>query len=268
MRSFFALARPGLAGVAVLGLLLLTIGDADAQRRKRKTKPKKKPVAEETRPADEAAPPPDAPDAPDGEAVRNDPPAPAVPAPPPTPTPPPATVEAPSPDVDVDALRQEYLKLRDELFESRARAATVASAVYSTRLQVKLAFTSGRFYGVTRATVRLDGASVYDDTGGKIANDDAVRFDGWIAPGRHVLTFRVETVGKDDERFTTATEATIVVQAVAGKDLAVIAKASDGGDIAYEWKRKERGGYRLGIDVDVRTQPRAAAEGKKTARAK
>jgi hypothetical protein len=115
--------------------------------------------------------------------------------------------------------------------------------------------------------VRLDGASVYDDTSGAIAGDDAVRFDGWIAPGRHVLTFRVETVGKDDERFTSATEASIVVQAVAGKDLAVIAKASDGGDIAYEWKRKEKGGYRLGIDVDVRTSPRAAAE-KKTARAK
>jgi hypothetical protein len=257
---------------AVLGVLLLPLGDADA-RRKRKPPKKKPPPAEETKPAEEAADPPDAPDggAPPGEAMNNQPLAPTAPAPPtPPPAPPTSPVpEAPSADVDVDSLRQEYLKLRDELFESRARAATVASAVFSTRIQVKLAFTSGRFYGVTRAIVRLDGASVYDDTGGKIANDDAVRFDGWIAPGRHVLTFRVETVGKDDERFTSATEATIVVQAVAGKDLAVIAKASDGGDIAYEWKRKEKGGYRLGIDVDVRTMARAtAAEGKKTARAK
>jgi hypothetical protein len=263
MRSFVAL-------VALAGVLLLPLGDADARRKK---KPKKKPPAEETKPPEEeTATPPDEPDAgvPDA-AVRSDQPGPTAPATPAQPTPPPPTSpvpEAPSADVDVDSLRQEYLKLRDELFESRARAATVASAVFSTRIQVKLAFASGRFYGVTRAIVRLDGASVFDDTGGKIANDDAVRFDGWIAPGRHVLTFRVETVGKDDERFTSATEATIVVQAVAGKDLAVIAKASDGGDIAYEWKRKERGGYRLGIDVDVNTMARAAAEGKKTARAK
>jgi hypothetical protein len=266
MRSFaFRFAALG----AVHGVLL-PIADADARPKKKPAK-KKPPPAEETRPA-EAAPPPDAPDAPTspGASMRSDqPPGPATPVAPPTPPPTSPAPEAPSADVDVDALRQEYLKLRDELFESRARAATVASAVFSTRIQVKLAFTTGRFYGVTRATVRLDGASVFDDTGGKIASDDAVRFDGWIAPGRHVLTFRVETVGKDDERFTSATEATIVVQAVAGKDLAVIAKASDGGDIAYEWKRKERGGYRLGIDVDVRTSPRAAAaEGKKTARAR
>lgn len=264
MRSFVTF-------LAVAGVLLLPLGDADARRKRKPLAKKKPPPPEETKPAEEAAPPPDEPDAgvPPAEAVRNDQPAPTTPAQPAQPMPPSTPApQAPSADVDVDALRQEYLKLRDELFESRARAATVASAVFSTRIQVKLAFTSGRFYGVTRAIVRLDGASVFDDTEGKIANDDAVRFDGWIAPGRHVLTFRVETVGKDDERFTSATEATIVVQAVAGKDLAVIAKASDGGDIAYEWKRKERGGYRLGIDVDVRTSPRAGAEGKKTARAK
>jgi hypothetical protein len=251
MRSFVALS-------ALVGVLLLPLGDADA-RKKRRPVTKKKPAAEEPKPPpEEPAEPPDeeALDAGPGPATT----APAQPAPPQPPPPPTSAVpEAPSADVDVDALRQEYLKLRDELFESRARAATVASAVYSTRIQVKLAFTTGRFYGVTRAVVRLDGANVFDDTGGKIAADDAVRFDGWIAPGRHVVTFRVETVGKDDERFTSATESTIVVQAVAGKDLAVIAKASDGGDIAYEWKRRESGGYRLGIDVDVKTMKRTAS---------
>lgn len=256
-----------LLGLVTIGFLA-TSGTAEARRRKRPKKTVKPPPAATKPPPDEEAPPPDAADdlEPGGFSSVPTPTAPATP-PPPTPMPAGAAVVPSDDAVDVDALRQEYLKLRDELFESRARAATVASALYSTRIQVKLAFTTGRFYGVTRATVRLDGASVFDDTTGAIAADDAVRFDGWIAPGRHVLTFRVETVGKDDERFTSATEATIVVQAVAGKDLAVIAKASDGGDIAYEWKRKEKGGYRLGIDVDVRTSARAA-EGKKTARAR
>lgn len=256
--------RAALSILVLLGLLLPS-GSAEARRRKKKAKPK--PAPADTKPVDaEPAPTPDD-EGDGGDAARVEPTAPATPAP--TPPPAPAAPEPAASDaVDVDSLRQEYLKLRDELFESRARAATVASALYSTRIQVKLAFTTGRFYGVTRAVVRLDGASVYDDTSGAIAGDDAVRFDGWIAPGRHVLTFRVETVGKDDERFTSATEASIVVQAVAGKDLAVIAKASDGGDIAYEWKRKEKGGYRLGIDVDVRTSARAAAEGTRAARAK
>jgi hypothetical protein len=168
----------------------------------------------------------------------------------------------------VDSLRQEYLKLRDELFQSRARAATVASALYSTQISIKLSYGSGRFYNVTRASVRLDGASVYDDTEGAIAGDDAVRFEGWIAPGRHLLTFRIEATGKDDDRFTTATEATVVVQAVAGKDMIVVGKARDGGDLPYAWKKKEKGTYRLGLDVDVKTQARAVPKPTKTSMAK
>lgn len=208
-------------------------------------------------------------------------PAPAAPTPAPAPTPPPAPAPPPTtgtpsttPETaptgegaDVDALRQEYLQLRDELFASRARAATIASALYSTRVQIRFGFGSARFWGVGRAVIRLDGASVFDDTSGAVGADDAVRFDGWIAPGRHLVTLRLETIGKDDDRFTTATETTFVVQAVAGKDLTIDARTSDGGDIAYAWKRGERGTYRIGIDVDVKTTARAAA-GKKASGAK
>lgn len=156
----------------------------------------------------------------------------------------------------VDALRQDYLKLRDELFASRARASTVASQLFSTRIQIKLTYTTGRFYNPGKATVRLDGANVYDDATGAIAGNDNVRFDGYIAPGRHVLTFRVEATGKDDDSFTSVTETQVVVKAVAGKDLVVSAKARDGGNIAYEWKKSEQGSYGLGIDVGVKTVAR------------
>ena len=47
-----------------------------------------------------------------------------------------------------------------------------------------------------------------------------------------------------------------MVKAVAGKDLIVLAKAKDSGDIAYEWKRKEKGSYGLGIDVSIKTTKR------------
>jgi hypothetical protein len=195
------------------------------------------------------------------------------PAPPPAPTPAPPP-ESTTPDTapaseanDVDALRQEYLKLRDELFASRARAATISSALFSTRVQIRLKFGSERFWGVSRAAIRLDGASVFDDTSGAIGTDDKVRFDGWIAPGRHLVTVRLELVGKDDDRFTTATESTFVVQAVAGKDLEVAVRSADDGDISYGWKRGEKGGYRLSLDVDVKTTARAKADaGKSSAR--
>jgi hypothetical protein len=154
---------------------------------------------------------------------------------------------------DVDSLRQEYLTLRDELFKSRARANAVASQLYSTQIQIKLTYTSGRFYNPAKSSIRLDGASVYENTSGAIAGDDGVRFEGFVAPGRHVITFRIEATGKDDDSFTSVSESQIVVKAVANKDLIVAAKAKDSGDIAYEWKRHEKGSYGLGIDVSVKT---------------
>lgn len=164
--------------------------------------------------------------------------------------------------VDVDALRQEYLQLRDELFKSRARASTLSSQLYTTKISIRFAFTTGRHYGVNKATIRLDGASVYDDAEGAVGTDDAIRFEGYVAPGKHLLTFRIETTGKDDDRFTSSQEVTVALQAVAGKDLVVVAKAKDGGDIAYEWKKGEKGNYGLGIDVQVKAQKRDAKAAK------
>jgi hypothetical protein len=161
---------------------------------------------------------------------------------------------------DADALRQEYLAIRDEMFRSRARASAVASQLYSTRVTMRLTWLSSRYYGVSKASIRLDGADVYDDINGTIGNDDGVRFDGYIAPGRHVVTFHVEAAGKDDAAFASTTESTVVIQAVQGKDLFVSAKARDGGDISYGWKKKQEGGYALGLDVSVKAVPHGEAD--------
>ena len=241
-------------------LLASAIADGAPRRRPRpKAAPPVKP-AEPEAPAPTPAPAP--------EAVKDGTPAPNAPAPAPAPAD--AADAAPEPpapaasnEPDVDTLRQEYLALRDELFKSRARANTVASQLYSTRMQIKLTYTTGRYYNPAKAIIRLDGANVYEDAAAAIAGDDGIRFDGFVAPGRHVLTFRVEATGKDDDTFTSVTETQIVVKAVAGKDLVVAAKAFDRGDIAYEWKRGERGSYGLGVDVAVKTVKRAEGKGAK-----
>ena len=207
------------------------------------------------KPAKPAAPAPDTTPAADATPAADTTPAPAAPAPDatPPPAPPPAPAEKPADVPDVDSLRQEYLGMRDELFKSRARANAVASQLYSTRIQVKLTYTTGRYYNPAKSSIRLDGANIYEDASGAIAGDDGVRFDGYVAPGRHTLTFHIEATGKDDDSFTSSTESQIVVKAVAGKDLIVAAKAKDSGDIAFAWKKEEKGSYGLGIDVAVST---------------
>ncbi len=260
--------------IGIVGIVIPVLAIAGPKTKK---KPVKKPAT--TEPAEHPTPATPAPTPPSttnpGADAKPSPPAPAPATPSPSaapsppgpaaPTPPPSDKPAAEKPVDkpaanqpdVDTLRREYLSLRDELFKSRARASTVASQLYSTRIQIKLTYTTARFYNPAKASIRLDGATVYDNTTGAIGGDDGVRFDGYIAPGRHLVTFRVEATGKDDETFSSTTETQIVVKAVAGKDLVVAAKAKDAGDIAYEWKRTERGSYGLGIDVSVKSVARS-----------
>ena len=162
---------------------------------------------------------------------------------------------------DLQSLRAEYFKLRDRLFQSRARSSAVSSALYSTRLSVDLNYDSGRYYTITRATIRLDGANIYDDSEGSIASDKATRFEGFVAPGRHQLSIRIEATGKDDERFTSVIDNSFVVQAIKGKDLVVKALAEDDGNIAYKWAKKESGTYRLHLNVSVKSAKRAKKKG-------
>jgi hypothetical protein len=89
----------------------------------------------------------------------------------------------------------------------------------------------------------------------------------WMSPPCKVLEGTSEdgvpewlVTGKDDDTFVSTTESSIVVKAVANKDLLVTAKAKDSGDIAYEWKKKEKGSYGLGIDVNVKTAAREGAK--------
>ncbi|MEJ7602868.1 MAG: hypothetical protein WKG01_33580 [Kofleriaceae bacterium] len=261
--------------ILMLAVMLIGMSLAIAKPRpKKKKRPKKAVPAAPVEPPDEPAPTPD----PE--------PTPTIPPTFPPPTTPgqppvgagsgsgsaaPAEIKPKEPEPtkqveagpDVDSLRQEYLALRDELFKSRARANAVASQLYSTRVQIKLTYTTARYYNPAKATIRLDGATVYENAAGAIGGDDGIRFDGYIAPGRHLITFRVEATGKDDDTFTSVTETQVVVKAVANKDLMVVAKARDSGNIAYEWKKSERGSYGLGIDVAVKTTARAAGENKK-----
>ena len=247
-------SRKRLLALAAAAIAVLASAPASAQSRRR-ARPTRRPApAPAPAPAEPAAPVPAAPAAPAQPATPGAPGAPETPAAP-------AGDAAADAAVDVDALRQEYLALRDQLFRSRARAAAVASSVYSSKLRILLDYGSSRFYTVTRATIRLDGASVYDDSQGAIANDRAPRWNGFVAPGRHVVTVRIEAAGKDDQRFTTALESSFAVQAPAGKDLVIKCAAKDEGDIAYQWQRSENGSYRLRLDVTIESASRPGGQG-------
>lgn len=166
-----------------------------------------------------------------------------------------------APTADLETLRKRYRELRDRLFRSRARVNTVASELYSTKIRIHLDYAGTRFYSVNRALIRLDGSRVFEDVNGVVADDRASRFEGYVAPGRHVVGIRVEATAKEDDRFRSIIEDTFTVEAPERSVLVIRARAKDSGDIPYKWSRKKRGSYKLHLDVKVEaTSPKKAGK--------
>jgi hypothetical protein len=151
----------------------------------------------------------------------------------------------------MDELRKEYDRIREALFASRARAAAVGAAVYSSKLQIYLHYGTPRFQHVSRAAVRLDGASVWDDAQGTVGADDALRFEGFVAPGKHQVTVRLEAEAKDDTSFTSTVENSFVIDVPARRLVVMRAQAVDNGDMGFAWGKKSKGSYKLHLDAEV-----------------
>lgn len=151
----------------------------------------------------------------------------------------------------LDELRKEYEKIREALFASRARAAAVGQALYNAKLQIYLRYGTPRFQAVPRATIRLDGAAVFDDTAGAVGTNETVRFDGFVAPGKHRVTVRVDAEAKDDTSFTSTTESTFTIDVPARRQVVLRATAKDDGDMGYSFPKSQRGTYKLHLDVEV-----------------
>jgi hypothetical protein len=157
----------------------------------------------------------------------------------------------------LDDLQKEYERIRESLFTSRARAAAVAASLYSSKVQVYLRYTTPRFFHVSRAVVELDGAAVYQDAAGAVAADDLVRYDGFVAPGKHQVTLRVDAETKDDVSYSTRTESTFTIDVPQHRVVVLRGEVEDSGDMGYSWGKKNRGSYRLHMDVDVEAKDAA-----------
>jgi hypothetical protein len=151
----------------------------------------------------------------------------------------------------LEELQREYERIRGELFAARARAAALSQTVLSSKVQIYLRYTTPRFFHVTRASIKVDGASVYEDLGSAVANDNVMRFDGFVAPGKHQVTLRIDAETKDDPSYATSTESTFTIDVPARKVVILRADAEDQGDMGYSWGKKSRGSYRLHLDVGV-----------------
>jgi len=162
-----------------------------------------------------------------------------------------APAPGPAAQPSIDDLQREYEKIRAELFSARARAAALSQTVHSSKVQIYLRYTTPRFFHVNRASIRIDGASVFEDLTSAVANDNVMRFDGFVAPGKHQVTLRIDAETKDDPAYGTSTESTFTIDVPARRLVILRADVEDQGDMGYSWGKKSRGSYKLHLDVGV-----------------
>lgn len=242
-----------------LGVLLVCVAGADAQARKRRSgdKPSREPVAEPATPPDgpvapPAAPPPTADAAPLSVTPAAEP-APAV-APEPAPAPAADAAEEAAAQ-DAQAVREELSTVMDSLVSARARAALLGKSLFKTRVRVQLVNDAADDQALGKVALLLDGNPIYRGDGSALNPEGAKLFEGYAAPGPHVLTVEIEQRAREDDayRYSQTSSLRFVVPRGTLTDLTLV--LDDDSDIAEDFKDDDEGEYDVRLRLEVEARP-------------
>ncbi|MCA9603031.1 MAG: hypothetical protein R3A78_02710 [Polyangiales bacterium] len=244
-----------ISAAMVLGAILALGPGAEAQRRKRRT-PKSAPTAEP------AAPPASAPASDAGAAAPNGDPsttgtgtpngavesgAPASPAASAEPVPA-ADKEEPAPDYT--AIRSEFTDVMDAIVQLRSRVAVLGRQLFQTRVRVQIHNRAGDTQSLARLTLTLDGAPIHKLDAGALGDEERQVFDGFAAPGPHVLAVELEQRSRDNDNYRYTMRDSYRFEVERGKATVVMLVLDDDSGIGEDFPDDGEGEY------DVRTRVR------------
>jgi hypothetical protein len=221
-----------------------------------RAQPSARPAAEPEQATPPAAttPPPDAQPAPgDGSATGDGP---AAPGQAPTPAPAPAAAPAGDPSAseraELAALQAELAAVMDDLVQARTRVAVLGKSLFKTRVRVKLDNRAAPEQQAARVELWLDGAPIFSGDGAALRDPERVLWEGFTAPGAHVLTLEVEQRAQDDDtyRYTLRDSFRVVVVRERRTDLRLV--LDDDSDMAEDFPDDREGSYELQTRLEAR----------------
>lgn len=238
---------------AALGCLLLMAAGPVAAKPKQKAPPK----------AAEPAPAPapvtaEEPSTPAAEVLQTGQ-APSEPAAAP-PEPPAATSgsEAAAPKLSAEqlaALRAESSQLIDDMAQARAKAALLGKTLFKTQIRLRVQNLAGPDPRLTKVVLKLDGAPVFVSDAAAISGDDAHQvFEGFIAPGQHVLTAELKQQSRSDATFGYSLHDTYSFKAQRDKLSELTLIVDDDSDMADDYPDDGKGEYDVRLKLRVRTK--------------
>jgi hypothetical protein len=156
---------------------------------------------------------------------------------------------------EVAALQQELAQLMDDLVQARGRVAVLGKALFRTKVRLRLDFSDSEDQVLGKVALRLDGAPIFSGDGAALGDPERPLFEGFAAPGPHVLEVEIEQRARADEayRYTLRESYRFEVVGERRTDLRLVLE--DDSDIAEDFRDDRSGEY----DVHTRLQVQAVA---------
>jgi hypothetical protein len=162
-----------------------------------------------------------------------------------------APASAPAADAKTAALRNELGALMDDLVAARARAAVLGQTLFKTRIALRLQNLAGPDPVLAKITLSLDGAPVFHGDASALTGDEARGvFEGFAAPGPHLLVVEVEQRSRDNAAYGYTLHESYRFEATRDKETELTLVLDDDSDLASDFPDDGEGKY------DVRTRLR------------
>lgn len=169
-----------------------------------------------------------------------------------------AAAEAPKPeanDEQVSGLQTELSTLMDDLVQARTRAALIGKTLFKTVTRVYVQNLSGDDATLAKIVLKLDGAPIFRGDAAALRTDESRQvFEGFIAPGPHVLTAEIELNSRNDAAYGYSTRESYKFQALRDKRNELSLQLRDSSDIASEFPDDQDGEYDVRMRLRVRTK--------------
>ncbi len=171
-----------------------------------------------------------------------------------SPTPAPAAVSAEE-SAKLAGLRSELTTLMDELVEARSRAAIVGKTLFKTRMAVRLQNLAGPDPVLAKVVLKLDGAAIYRGDAASLGGDEARNvFEGFVAPGPHVLGVELEQRARDDAAYGYTLRESYRIQAPREKQTELTLVLDDDSDMAGDFPDDGDGKYDVRMRLRAKTR--------------
>jgi hypothetical protein len=169
--------------------------------------------------------------------------------------PPKASEPAAADDEQVSGLQTELSALMDELVQARTRAALLGKTLFKTVTRVYVQNLAGDDAVLSKAVLKLDGAPIFRGDSAAIRGDESRQvFEGFIAPGPHVLTAELEVSSRTDAAYGYSLRESYKFQALRDKRNELSLVLRDDSDVASEFPDEQDGEYDVRMRLRVRTK--------------